>query len=98
MQHARTIADFALKYRLPTLAPLKEYVDAGGLLSFGASLPSQRRRASYYVDKIPKGVKPADLPVERPTLFELVVNQRTARALGLTLPAGLMVLADELIE
>jgi putative tryptophan/tyrosine transport system substrate-binding protein len=98
LQHARTIADFALKYRLPTLAPLKEYVEAGGLLSFGTSLPSQRRRASHYVDKILKGAKPADLPVERPTLFELAVNLKTAKALGLAVPTGLLVLADDLID
>lgn len=73
-------------------------MEAGGLLSFGTSLPAPRRRASYYVDKILKGVKPADLPVERPTLFELVVNLRTAKALGLALPTGLMVLADDLTE
>ena len=96
--HAKAIADFALKQRLPTLAPLKEYVVAGALLSFGARLPAQRRRTAYYVDKILKGVKPADLPVERPTLFELVVNLPTAKALGLALPAALVVLADVIVE
>jgi putative ABC transport system substrate-binding protein len=98
LEHARAIAEFALKRRLPTLAPLKEYVQAGGLLSFGTSLPAHRRRAAYYVDKIFKGAKPADLPVERPTHFELVVNVATAKALGLTLPPALVVLADDLIE
>ena len=98
LQHARPIADFALKYRLRTVAPLKEYVQAGALLSFRTSLPAQRRRAAHYVDKILKGAKPADLPMERPTHFELVVNLTTANAIGLPLPATLVVLADDLIE
>jgi putative ABC transport system substrate-binding protein len=96
--HATAIADFALAHRMPTVAPLKEYARAGALLSFGASLPAQRRRAAYYVNKILKGTKPGDLPVERPTLFELVVNMRTARALGLGLPQGIALLADDLLE
>ena len=96
--HAKAIADFALKQRLPTLAPLKEYVEAGALLSFGARLPAQRRRTAYYVDKILKGAKPADLPVERPTLFELAVNLPTAKALGFALPAAFVVLADVIVE
>ena len=98
LEHARPIADFALKRRLPMLSPLKEYVQAGGLLSFGSSLSAQRRRAAYYVDRLLKGTKVAELPIERPTLFELVANQKTAKALGLTLPVSLLVLADELIE
>ena len=98
LEHARAIADFALQRRLPTVAPLKEYVQAGGLLSYGTSLPVHRRRAAYYVDKILKGTKPANLPVERPTYFELVVNLNTANALGLTLPPALLLLADDVIE
>jgi putative ABC transport system substrate-binding protein len=98
LANAKPIADFALKLRLPSLAPLREYVQAGGLLSFGTSLSAHRRRAAYYVDKILKGTKPADLPVERPTLFELIVNLTTAKTLGLVLPAVLTVAADELIE
>ena len=97
LANAKPIADFALKLRLPTLTPLREYVQAGGLLSFGTSLSAHRRRAAYYVDKILKGTKPADLPVERPTLFELVVNVTTAKTVGVTLPATLLVLADDLI-
>jgi len=93
---AKPIADVALKLRLPTLSPLREYVQAGGLMSFGTSLPAQRRRAAYYVDRILKGTKPADLPVERPTYFELVINLATAKALAL--PASLLVPADELIQ
>ena len=98
LEHARPIADFALKQRLPTIAPLKEYVQAGALLSFGAGLSAHQRRAAYYVDKILKGAKPADLPLERPTLFELVVNLKTAKALGLTLPPAMVVLADEVVR
>lgn len=98
LAHAKTIADFALKLRLPTLAPLREYVQAGGLISYGPSLPAQRRRAAYYVDRILKGAKPSDLPVELPTFFELVINVATAKALGLELPPNFMLLADELIQ
>jgi putative ABC transport system substrate-binding protein len=98
LQHAISIADFALKQRLPTLAPLKEYVQAGALLSFGAGLSAHQRRAAYYVDKILKGAKPADLPLERPTIFELVVNLKTAKALGVTLPPAMVVLADEVVR
>jgi putative tryptophan/tyrosine transport system substrate-binding protein len=98
LEHAKPIADFALKRRLPMMSPLKEYVEAGGLMSLGVSLPAQRRRSAYYVDRILKGTKVADLPVERPTVFELVINQKTAKALGLALPASLLVLADDLIE
>ena len=98
LEYAKPIAEFALKRRLPTLAPLKEYVQAGGLLSFGTSLPAHRRRAAYYVDKIFKGAKPGDLSVEQPTNFELVVNLTTAKALGLTLPPTVVVLADDLIQ
>jgi len=82
---ARSIADFALKLRMPTVAPLREYVDAGALLSYGPSLAAQRRRAAYYVDRILKGVKPAGLPVEQPTQFDLVVNVSTAKRLGIAL-------------
>jgi putative ABC transport system substrate-binding protein len=98
LANARSIADFALSRRLPTLAPLKEYVQAGALLSFGASLPAQRRRTAYYVNKILQGSKPSDLPMERPTLFELVVNLRTAKALGLAVPPTIALLADDLME
>jgi putative ABC transport system substrate-binding protein len=87
-----------LKRRLPTLAPLKEYVEEGFLLSLGASLPAHKRRAAYYVDKILKGAKPADVPVERATLFELVVNLKTAKALGIALPQALLVSVDDVIR
>ena len=98
LANARAIGDFALKRRVPSVAPLREYASAGALLSFGTNLPAQRRRAAYYVDKILKGAKPADLPVERPTLFELVVNATTARTLGLTVPPALLILADDVLQ
>jgi len=98
LKHAKEIADFALKNRWPLLAPLKEYAQAGALLSYGASLADQRRRAAYYVNKIIKGAKPAELPVERPTTFELVLNLRTAKALGLAMSPALSLMADDIIE
>ena len=98
LAHASAIEDVALKGRVTTVAPLKEYAEAGALMSFGVSLPAQRRRAAYYVDKILKGSKPADMPFETPTLFELVVNLKTAKGLGVTVPPSFMVLADDLIR
>lgn len=97
LEHAGAIADFALKRRLPTLTPLKEYVQAGGLMSLGAKLSDQRTRAANYVGRILKGAKPADLPVERHTLFEFVINLKTARALGLAIPPSFGLLADEFV-
>jgi len=96
--YRKQIADFAAKNRLPTMAGLKEYVNDGGLLSYGPNLADLYRRAAGYVDKILTGAKPGDLPVEQPAKFELVINQKTARLLGLTLPAALAATADEVIE
>jgi putative ABC transport system substrate-binding protein len=98
LQYARQIAHFALKSRLPTLFPLREYVNAGGLLSYGPSFTDQCRRAATFVDKILRGAKPADLPIEQPTKFELVVNLQTAKALGLSIPESILVRADEVIK
>jgi len=90
LHHASTIAHFAVQSRLPTLAALREYAQAGALMSYGTSIPGQWRRAAYYVDKILKGTKPTDLPVELPMQFELVINLKTAQALGLTMPPTLL--------
>ena len=98
LEYAHAIADFAINLRLPTIAPLREYVKAGALMSFGANLAAQRRRAAYYADKIIKGTKPSDLPVERPTTFELVINVGTAKSLGISVPQSIALVADELIE
>jgi putative ABC transport system substrate-binding protein len=92
------IAELAEKHRLPTVASFREYVDAGGLMSYGQNLAEHFQRMTIYVDKILKGAKPADLPVEQPTKFELVINGRTAKALGLTIPQSLRISADKVIE
>jgi putative ABC transport system substrate-binding protein len=88
----------AVRNRLPTIAGLREYVDAGGLMSYGADFPDLYRRAATYIDKILKGAKPADLPIEQPTKFEFVMNMKTAKALGITIPPSLLLRADEVIQ
>ena len=97
-QGRRQIAEFALKSGLPAVAGYREFADVGGLASFGASLAHNHRRAAAYVDKILKGAKPSDLPVEQPTKFELVLNLKTARALGVTVPPALLLRADQILE
>jgi ABC-type uncharacterized transport system substrate-binding protein len=92
------IMTFALSARLPTILNIREYAEAGALISYGPRFPDLWRRAADYVDKILRGAKPADLPVEQPTNFDLVINLTTARALGLTVPPTLLALADEVIE
>jgi putative ABC transport system substrate-binding protein len=96
--HRRDIGELAIKYRLPSVAYLKEFAEAGGLVTYGVSLADLYRRTAYYVDKIVKGAKPGDLPVEQPTKFELVINLKTAKALGLTIPPSLLQRADQVIE
>jgi ABC-type uncharacterized transport system substrate-binding protein len=92
------LAALALARRLPTFATLRELPEAGGLFSYGPSIGAIYRRGAYYVDKILRGAKPADLPVEQPTKYELVINMKTAKALGLTIPPSVLVRADEVIE
>ena len=94
----RRLVDLAAKNRLPTVYPWREGVDAGGLMAYGPDLADLLRRVATYVDKILKGAKPGDLPVEQPTKFELVINLKTAKALGLTIPPSLLQRADQLIE
>ena len=96
--HRRRIVDLAAKSRLPTMSAFREFVVDGGLMFYGAALPDMHRRAAYYVDRILKGTKPADLPVEQPTRFELVINMKTAKALGLTIPQTILIRADQVIQ
>ena len=92
------INTLALGARLPTMHGIREYVEAGGLMSYGPNFPDLFRRAADYVDKILRGAKPADIPVEQPTKFDLVINLTTAKALGLNVPPSLLARADEVIE
>ena len=97
-QHVDRIIGFLANNRIPGMFQIRENVLAGGLMSYGASLPDLFGRAATYVHKILQGTKPADLPIEQPTKFDLVINQRTAKALGLTIPPMLLATADEVVE
>ena len=92
------IVALAARRRLPTMYGYRDFVDAGGLMSYGVNRPDHYRRTAFYVDKILKGAKPADLPVEQPTRFELVINMKTAKALGLTIPPSVLIRADQVIQ
>ena len=94
----KPIADLAIKNHLPTVCDLREFTKEGALMSYGPSLVSMAERSAVFVDKILKGAKPAELPVEQPTRFELVINLKTAKALGLTIPPSLLLRADHVIE
>ncbi len=97
-QQVRQIAELATKHRLPSIYVIREYVEAGGLMSYGQNFAEIYRRAATYVDKILKGARPDDLPVEQPTKFELIINGKTAKALGLTIPQSLLISADQVID
>ena len=97
-QQARQIAELAAKHRLPTISGNREFVEAGGLISYGQNNSDHYRRAAIFVDKIFKGAKPGDLPVEQPTKFELMINRKAAKALGLTIPQSMLISADQVIE
>ena len=97
-EHWKKIIDAAIKSRLPTVSGPREFVEAGGLVSYGPSFANLYRRSAVYVDKILKGAKPGDLPIEQPTTFELVINLKTAKVIGLTIPPPLLQQADEVIQ
>jgi len=96
--HRRRLADLAIKSRLPMMGGLRDYAEVGSLMSYWANMTDVYRRAAYYVDRILKGTKPADLPVEQPTRFELVINLKTAKAIGITIPQSILLRADEVIQ
>ncbi len=96
--HRAHVADLGIKYRLPTIAGEADYAESGGLMFYGQNIPDTWRRAASYVDKILKGTKPADLPVERPTKFELIINLKTAKQIGLTIPPNVLARADRVIR
>jgi putative ABC transport system substrate-binding protein len=98
LHHRTRLMEFAAQHRLPGVHAYRELVEAGGLMSYGPSYAGMHRRAAYYVDRTLKGAKPADLPVERPATFELVINVKAAKALALTIPPSVLVRATEMIE
>jgi putative ABC transport system substrate-binding protein len=97
-RHAKRIADLAIKNRLPSMYERNQYVEAGGLMSYSSNVSESYRRAAVYVDKILKGAKAPDLPVEQPTKFELVINLKTAKQIGLTIPPSVLARAEKVIK
>jgi len=98
LTYVKELAGFAAEQRLPSMFGFRKFCDAGGLLCYGASLKGQWRRFGYFIDKILKGTKPGDIPIEEPMIFELIVNARLAKSFDLTLPTSVLISADELIE
>jgi putative ABC transport system substrate-binding protein len=96
--HATRIADLAAKHRLPAVYSVTDYIEVGGLMSYGGSVYERYRRTAVFVDRILRGAKPADLPVEQPTRFELIVNLRTARGLSITIPPSVLARADRVVQ
>ena len=96
--HRTRVVALAAQHRLPTMFPEREFADAGGLIAYGPSVPDSFRRAAVYVDRILKGTKPADLPVEQPSKFELLINLKTAKALDLTIPPSILFQADKVLQ
>ena len=98
LSHLTEIAEFAAEQRLPSMYGFREFCDAGGLLCYGTNLKRQVHRYGYFIDKILKGARPGDIPIEEPTSHELIVNARTAKLLGLSIPNSILIRADEVIE
>jgi putative ABC transport system substrate-binding protein len=98
LDQRQRVADLAAQHRLPAMYETRSFVDAGGLVSYGPNVPEMYRRAAFYVDRILRGAKPADLPIEQPTKFELIINLQAAKAIGLTIPQALLVRADQVIQ
>jgi putative ABC transport system substrate-binding protein len=96
--YGRPLAELATTKRVPAISDLSQFADEGGLISYGPDIIHHTRRAAYYVDKILKGAKPADLPIEQPTKFELVINLKTAKQIGLTIPPNVLSRADRVIR